>query len=105
MLDLKFNHAELDTAKAMGIKLADLKRFTIDVEEYMQENKFQQHTHALEFVWASDKSFEMKILMTFTLGAAAANDMQNPMAVMKLAMKDLPPDVQEMLKKIMRGEL
>ncbi len=73
MTDLIFDHTKNDMFGALGIKETDLKKFFVDVEEYMKE-KQGKHSVALEFIWASDQSFEMKIASTFALGGITGNE-------------------------------
>jgi hypothetical protein len=98
MLDLKFDHSKKDTAEAMGITMLDMKKFMLDVEDYMQKGKHNDRTHALEFVWASDQSFEMKILTTFTLGALTGNSLPT---IIQGKMSELPEELQRILKRLM----
>jgi hypothetical protein len=75
MTDLIFNHTKESMLEALGINKSDLKKFFIDVEDYMEDRK-GKHSQALEFIWSSDQSFEMKIASTFTLGGIVTLDME-----------------------------
>ena len=98
MTDLIFDHKQDDLFGALGIKKTDLKKFFVDVEEYM-ENRKGRHSEALEFIWSADQSFEMKIAATFALGGVVGsniNEKSSGIAAMPLSvLKDLLKRVQK----------
>lgn len=98
MTDLQFDHNKQDIAEALGIKLNDLRRFCIDIDDYMEGKEKNKHSLALEFVWESDQSFEMKILMTFTLGGMMGAEMNKP-HIIGGKLSDLPKELIEKLKR------
>ncbi len=100
MLDLKFDHGKDDVIESLGVKVSDLKKFLIDVEDYMAGVKSQQHSRALEFVWASEQSFEMKIAVTFCLGG-----MSVARPNINMIMGSVPPELKDIIKKIVEGDV
>ncbi len=101
MNDLKFDHTKRDIPESMGLSVYDVKRFLLDLEEYMHKHEYSHHTHALEFIWAADQSFEMKIFATFTLGGLVGIGGNFGPTIIQGKMSDLPPEIAKILKRLM----
>lgn len=94
MTDLKFDHKEENIIKALGVDQIALAKFMIDVE-HCGASRITEH---IEFIWASDQSFEMKIAATFVIGGVYSVKNREPeIRVGKLS--DLPKSLLRKLKE------